>query len=85
MTKQQYLEARAQWKVEHAQLITDIRQAKLDLKAAQRANNQTKVWGAYNDLREARESIIRHLIKRSNMKEQAQRDYLAAKAQREAA
>lgn len=77
MNKQQYLEAQAAWKVEHVQRILNIRQAKLDIKSAQRSGSG--ICGAYVNLRHHQSLIISHLCERERLKEAAQRDYWARK------
>jgi hypothetical protein len=70
-----YLTFTAEWKEQHAQLIQDIRAAKIAIKEADRNNENT--WKHYSNLWEKRRDILDSLALRSAAKIEAQRQYLA--------
>lgn len=78
-----YLEFVAEWKAQHAQLILDIRATKIAIKEDSRANaspykNLSLIYTLRRDI-EASEAL------RATAKVEAQRQYLAEKAETEIA
>lgn len=74
-TRATYIEFTTEWKAQHAQLILDIRAAKIAIKNADRANENT--WKHYSNLWEKRRDILDSLALRQAAKVEAQRQYLA--------
>jgi hypothetical protein len=74
----------AEWKANHAKLLTDIRAAKHEIKNANRdingGRNVGRVWTAYSTLRQLHNDLYESLATRAKAKAEAQRQYLAEKA-----
>ena len=74
-----YLTFVAAWKAQHAQLILDIRAAKIAIKEADR--KKASPYKAYGDLYRLRQDIIASEALRAASKIEAQRQYVAEHAE----
>lgn len=79
-----YIQFVSDWKAQHAQLIVDIRAAKIAIKETNRAidggRNISSVWSAYSNLRKLRGDIGSSEALRASAKVEAQQQYLAEHA-----
>lgn len=72
-----YLAIRKQWSADYLSAVKAIRQAKIGIKEAQREGGS--MWGPYSTLRKSHEAIEQLQLQKYDMKEEAQRQYLAAR------
>ena len=78
--RESYLTFRRAWKADYLGKIAEIRQAKLDLKADQRTNPHSSHYTQRRALIQARLDIMEMLGDKRRAAEEAQRQYLAARA-----
>ena len=80
-SKETYLQYRADWKTRYALACAAIRQAKIDLKEANRAHakqsNIGSLWKAHWALRDRREDVQKLYLELCKAKEQSRQQVLA--------
>lgn len=80
-SRDSYLIIRKQWSADYQSAVKAIRQAKIGIKEAQRAGES--MWGVYSTLRKTQGAIEELQAQKYDMKEEAQRQYLAARLGRD--